>query len=151
MFQQQLTNLDDEFRTYHPAVVDLLEEKDDLENEQAALDNHDDRITGVLHHLAHLITLEEQAEKPKLDPRQSLQRRLLHLGGNLRKVSEAVSAVADKTIVDHYLLELYEEQQNGFKLELYDISRSILSMDGDVSELSDHEARISKAIFDICL
>ena len=43
------------------------------------------------------------------------------------------------------------EQQNGFKLELYDISRSILSMDGDVSELSDHEARLSKAIVDVCL
>ena len=45
--------------------------------------------------------------------------------------------------MDHCLLEQYDEQQNGFKLELYDISRSILSMDGDVSKLSDHEARIS--------
>ena len=37
------------------------------------------------------------------------------------------------------------------KLELYDNSRSILSMEGDVSELSDHEARVSKAIFNVCL
>ena len=49
------------------------------------------------------------------------------------------------------LLEQYDEQRNGFKLELYDISRSILSVDRDVSELSDYEARISKAVFDVCL
>ena len=70
---------------------------------------------------------------------------------NLRKLSGAVSAVAEKTKVDRCVLEQYDEQQNGFKLELYDISRSVLSMDGDVSELSEHEARISKAIFDVCL
>ena len=53
--------------------------------------------------------------------------------------------------MDRCLLEHYNEQQNGFKLKLYDISRSILSMDGDASDLSDHEAMISEAIFDVCL
>ena len=38
----------------------------------------------------------------------------------------------------------------GFRLELYDILQSILSIDGDVSELSDHEARILKVIFNMC-
>ena len=42
------------------------------------------------------------------------------------------------------------EQQNGFKLNLYHISQSILSMDGNVSELSDHKARIKNVIFDVC-
>ena len=144
-------NLDAEFRMYHLVVVDLLVEKNDVEREQADLDDHDDRVTGLLRHLAHLAMLEGQAEKPKFDPRRSLQRRLLHSEANLRKVSDAVFAVADKTKVDHCLLEQYNEQQNGFKLELYDISRSILFMDGDVSELSDHEARISNAIFDVYL
>ena len=36
-------------------------------------------------------------------------------------------------------------------MEQYDIPCSILSMDGDISELLDHEARISKVIFDVCL
>ena len=53
--------------------------------------------------------------------------------------------------MDQCLLEQYDEQQNWFKLELYDISLSIQSMKGDVSELLDHEARVSKEIFDVCL
>ena len=69
-------------------VVDTLEEEGDLETEHAALDDHEDgSMACMLHRLAHLVTAEEQAEKPKLDPRRSLQRRLLHLDGNLRKVS----------------------------------------------------------------
>ena len=97
-------NLDGEFRTYHLTVVDLLEEEDALEKEQADLDDHDDRVTGVLRCLAHLVMQEEQGEKPKLDPWQSLQRRLLHLEGKCRKVSDAVSAVADETKLDRCLL-----------------------------------------------
>ena len=46
-FPLRLTNLDGEFRTYHLAVVDLREE-DNLEKEQAGLDDHDDTVTGLL-------------------------------------------------------------------------------------------------------
>ena len=42
--QQRLTNLDEEFKTYHLGVVDFLEEEKDLENDQAALD--DDRVSA---------------------------------------------------------------------------------------------------------
>ena len=40
---QWLTNMNGEFRTYHLGVVNLLEEEKDLENEQTALNDHDDR------------------------------------------------------------------------------------------------------------
>ena len=70
---------------------------------------------------------------------------------NLRKVDTAVTDIDGKPKVDRCLLEQYNEQLNGFKLELYDISRSILSMHGEVSDLSDHEARLSETIFDVCL
>ena len=131
-------------------MVHLLEEED-LETEQAVLDEHNDRITGLLDRLERLATPARGEENDRPDPKRSLQRRLLHLEGNLRNVSDTVSAIENKPEVDRCLLEQYDEQQNGFKLELYDISRSILSIDGDVSELSDHEAMISKAIFGICL
>ena len=81
-FQHRLTNLDGEFRTYHLAVVDLLEE-DDLEKEQADLDDHDDRVTNLFDRLARLTTPEEREERLKPDPRRCLQRRLQHLEGNL--------------------------------------------------------------------
>ena len=108
-FQERLTNLDAEFRMYHLAVVDLLEEEGDLVKEQADLDDHDDRVTGLLRRLAHLATPEDRAERAKFDPRRSLQRRLSHLEANLRKVSDAVSAAVDKTKVDLCLLEQYDE------------------------------------------
>ena len=78
--------MDGKFKTYHLAVVDLFKEDDDLENDQASLDNHDDRVTDLFDRLAHLASLEELEEKPKPDPWQSLQQRVLDLEDNHRKV-----------------------------------------------------------------
>ena len=61
------------------------------------------------------------------------------------------SAIAKGPEVDFYLLEQYDEQENGFKLELYNISHNILFIKGNVTELTGHEASISKIIFDTCL
>ena len=49
-------------------MVDLLEVGGDLENEQAALDDHDDRVTDHFDHLACLVTPEECQGNPKPDP-----------------------------------------------------------------------------------
>ena len=149
--QQRLTNMDGEFRTYHLSVVDLLEEEADLETEQAVLDEHDDRVTGLLGRLERLATPAEKEERCIPDPTLGLQRRLAYLEENLRKVDKAVASMEGMADVDRCLLEHYDEQLNGFKLEQYDISRSILSMDGDVSRLSDCAATVSKAIFDVGL
>ena len=42
----KLNELDAEFRSYHFAVIDLIDEER-LEAEQASLDGHDDRIAGL--------------------------------------------------------------------------------------------------------
>ena len=42
--EERLTNLDGEFRTYHLDVVNLLEESNNLEKEQAALDDYEDWV-----------------------------------------------------------------------------------------------------------
>ena len=54
--------MDGEFRTDHLGVVDFLEEEKDLENEQAALDDHDNRVTGLFGRLANLATPKEGVE-----------------------------------------------------------------------------------------
>ena len=123
--------------TMHLGVVDLLEEEGYLENEQAALDDHDDRVTHLFDR-AHLTTSDEREKKAEARSTALSEPRPQHLEGNLRNVSEAE--------VHRCLFEQYDEQLSGLKLELYDISRSILSMEGDVSELSDHEARVYKTI-----
>ena len=81
-------------------MVNLLEKEKDLEREQAALDDHDYRVIGLFSCLEHLATPGGGEEKHKPDPKRSLQRRLLHFKGNLRKDSGAVSAIADEAEVD---------------------------------------------------
>ena len=96
--------------------------------------------------VASLPLPEGRKEKSNSDPRQSL----LQLEGNLQKVA-TVSAIADEAKVDQCLLEQYDEQLSGFKLELSNMLRCVLSMDSDDSRLSDNEARILNAIFNVCL
>ena len=98
-----------------------------------------------------LATPEEREIKVKLDSPQHLHKRLQHMECNLRKVANGVSSAAEQPDVNHCLLEHYGEKVSGFKLKVFDISCSILSLDGDVSELTDYEASISQLIFDMCL
>ena len=55
------------------------------------LDDRDDRVAGLFDRMSYLMTTEECGVKAKADPRQLLQRRLLHLEQNLWKVAKAVS------------------------------------------------------------
>ena len=118
----------------------------DHQNEQAAMDNHDDRVTVLFNHLERLATPEEREEKVKLDPQQHLHRRLQHVERNLQKVADAVSSAADQPEVDHCLLEQLDEQVSGLKLEGVNVSCNIVSLDRDVSELTDYETSISQSI-----
>ena len=74
--QERLTSLDGEFKSYHFNIVALLEEED-LENAQAALQDHNDRVTGLFDYLVLLVTLVES--EVKADPQQHLLKRLQHL------------------------------------------------------------------------
>ena len=54
--QQRLTNRDGEVGTYHLGVVDLLEEDLHEDTEQAVLDEHHDRISGLT--IGHAVALK---------------------------------------------------------------------------------------------
>ena len=125
--QQRLTVLDGEFKHYHLSIVNPLESAEELGNEQAAVDDHDDRVTDLIDRLECLAIPEEHEGKVKVDPQQQLCRRLQYVKQNLRKVIAAVSNAAEQADVDHCLLKQYDEQLNGFKVEVFDIYCSILS------------------------
>jgi len=57
---QKLNSLEAEFRSYHLAVVDLVEE-DALEGEQAILDEHDDRVSRLVVRVQQLVSTVTQA------------------------------------------------------------------------------------------
>ena len=61
--QQQSINKNGEFRTYHLGVVDLLEKEKDLENEQAALDDHDNSVSDLFGRLANLATWKKERKR----------------------------------------------------------------------------------------
>ena len=48
--------LNDDFKRYHFAVVDLVEDKDVEEAEQAILDEHDERVANLTDRLQTLAT-----------------------------------------------------------------------------------------------
>ena len=82
--------MDGEFKRYHLTIVDILEEGEVLEREQAILNDHKDMVAALLDCLACLVSLLECKVKPKADMHQHLQSRLQHLEWNLHKVTKAV-------------------------------------------------------------
>ena len=60
-----------------------MEDTDELETEQAAMDEHNKRVTDLLDCLAWLATPKERGLKVKIDPQQHLRRRLQHVEQNL--------------------------------------------------------------------
>ena len=135
------------FKRYHLAIVDILKEKEDLEYEQATLDEHDDRVTDLFGRLVLLVGPEEREVKVRIHPQQHLRRRLQYTEQNLRKVTAAVLSAAEQPNADRSWLEQYDEQVNGFKLKVFDISDNIPSLVTGVSELTDYAASMSQVIF----
>lgn len=54
--QERLTGVDPEFKSYHLSIVAVLEQEEYLATKEAAMDNHDDRVTGLFTHLMTLTT-----------------------------------------------------------------------------------------------
>ena len=53
---KKLEELDAEFKKYHYAIVEFLESEEDVEDEQAMMDDHDDETADVVNHLQVLDT-----------------------------------------------------------------------------------------------
>ena len=57
-------------------MVDLIDDDDNLDDEQAILDDYDDRVSDQSDHLANLPIPVEHEVKPKAYPQQPLCKRL---------------------------------------------------------------------------
>ena len=75
-----------------------------------------------------------------------MNKRLVHVGRSLAEIDSIIRPMTSGPDLDRCLLEQLEEQLNGLKLELFDISRSILALDIDTTELTSEETMISKGI-----
>ena len=62
--QERFTGLDHKFKSYQLSIIALFEEEEELDTEQAVLDGHGDRVTGLLLNcLMILITLVKQYDE----------------------------------------------------------------------------------------
>ena len=71
--QQRLGEVDEDFKRLHFAIVDLLDQREDLEMEPAIFDEHEDRIGKLGHRLQQLILWDESAKRELTAPTMSLE------------------------------------------------------------------------------
>ena len=129
--QQRLGEVKEEFKRFHFTIIDLLEQKWEIELEQGNFDEHENRIADPI--------------------QKGLNRRQTLLDTELRDIAGAVEAMEKGPELHRCLLEQHEEQISGLKSELTDVSRIIATLEEDKTGLKDRRTAISKAIFNTCL
>ncbi len=121
----KLEVLDTEYKTHHYAVIDLIDDRGQLENEQRALDEHDDVIADLAIRIQKLLST---CSSYSTNPTNPQSHKLLHLQRSLSSVKEAVSSLAggDEHVCH---LQQHQEQLSDFKRELADIRDCLLALD----------------------
>ena len=151
---QRLEKSDASFKEFHFRALDLIDEAEQ-EDEQAVLDEHDDKVTDASARIQQLLP-----ETPKPEPissdsdlelKRQLHEQLDRIEVNLHAVEATTRPMMTGPKPDSCLLRQYEEQIAGFKSELTDISHSIISIKGGDKNLSGREIALDRWIFDVCL
>ena len=128
--------------------MDVLRQKDDLETEQAATDDHKGKSGNLGDLIQQLVLQEEPVQKEPTDPKlRSLHRHLVIIEVELRDVSNTVKAMAPGPDLDRCLLKQHEEQIRGLKIDLTDVSHNIIILNEDDYVLAGKRSTVSKAIF----
>ena len=107
---QKLDELAANFKSYHFAIVDLVEESA-LESEQTTLDEHDDRVLRLTARVQQLLSKSPDQPSPQSDgsDRRHLSKRLTYVQRNLHLVEDAVKLAESKPDVDTCLLHQHEQ------------------------------------------
>ena len=145
---KSLENVDSDFKTHHLALIDLLEEEDDLEREQQVLDEHNEIVAALFARINRLISSLTTSTDP--EPCKIVSRRLAHLQRSISAVSTEINLMDDTA--DVCLVRQRQEQLRELKQELTDISRALLSQDIDErDDLMITQSTLETAIFDSSL
>ena len=147
---QRLNSLDADFKSYHLAIVDLINE-DTLDGEQAILDENDDKIAALIVRLQQMVS-SSSSTTPSLggesNPARRLSKQLNHLDKELQAVRCAVESISPDVEIDSCLLLQYEEQLSSLKTALTSMSHDSLSLDDEDDALAERQTRLSQVLFD---
>ena len=101
--QRKLDELDQEFRTYHFAVIDLTEE-DAAEPEQTLMDEHDDKVGNLSTRIQQPIDKYSSSSSTESNPNHTLIRCLNRIEKNLKAIVDEVDALATGPDTDTCIL-----------------------------------------------
>lgn len=146
----KLESLDSEFKARHYSVVELAKEEE-LEDEQAVIDQHDDTVAELSIRIQELITLCSHRSKDPSTPRNLQSRKLERIDKDLRAVNEAVVSLPGDA-GDACRLQLHQEKVADLRRDLAEIRDSPLVLGLDDSDtLMGVLARLEKGIFECSL
>ena len=153
---KRLENLDSDYKTRHFAVIDVLEEEEQLEVEQGTLDRHDDEVSDLSLRLQALMvptttpTLTTTAvDAHPLPNRAIFERRSTQLQVRLGSIHEKIGDLKDDGSEVH-LIYLYQEHLADLKRELSELRNEILAIIADASDpLMSNTQKQEDNIFDM--
>ena len=152
-FIKRLENLDADFKGYHCNVIDLVEEDEAvLLEEQAKLDDHEDRVTDLMSRLLELGVGDEKIVTPSVaGSSKPLEKRLGSLANEVRTINGKISSLAPGPDFDLCLAQHLAESISELKSELVDISRGLSLLESDDTTLSEWALRIKESLSDLGL
>ena len=143
--QQKLDALDEEFRSHHHDIVDLVDSDESLTREQLALVEHDDLVAELAGRIKQLITVRTSSDAT---PRRVASRRLAHVRKAVSDVFAAVVTLSGDSY-DAHLLHQYEKRLIDLRKELSETRSSLLTLELDESDdLNVQLASLEKDVFD---
>ena len=149
---KRLENLDKDFKGYHCTIIDLVEGDDKLEEEQAKLDDHEDRVTDLMSRLLDLgVTQDKVATPPVANPSKPFEKRLGSLAGDLRSIDGKIDSLVPGPRFDSCLAQHLGESIGELKSELVDITRGLSLLESDDATLSEWATRLKDTLSDSSL
>ena len=127
-------------------MIDLIEDERILEQEQKALDEHDDEVAALTVALQQLVTAHSPSEESGL--RKTVSRRLTCVRTGVSTITGSLATASN----DICLLQLNEDEIKGHRIELSEIRRELTRLDlEDDDELKVNMMEVEKALFDCSL
>ena len=147
-----LTDASNDFKAYHFAIIDQIENDDEAAVEQKALDDHDLKVMSLIDRLAELLkkgkssATEQVAPQPTasyttpppLDTRL-MDRQLESMEESVGELKRAVNASGEET----YALTTYLDKTKSLEGELRVLKEKILSLD-DYEDRKDRASHIER-------
>ena len=150
---KRLVNLNADFKRYHCSIINLVEEdKEVLLEEQAKLNDHEDKLTDLMSRLLDLGVEEEKVATPSVAwSSKPLQKRLGSLSCELQSVKKKTDSLTLGSGFNLSPAQHLAENINELKLELVDISHRLSLLECDDTTLSELAMRIMESLSDLSL